>query len=270
MGTRLLSREQQDTISSFDKKMEEAAPILDELRNAISDSKEKLEGNVMFLHNSLTPNSDKTKQYNLFSLASESRNALEIGFNAGHSALIMLLANPELSITSVDIGTHRYARPCYRILRNHFPERVNVIFGDSQQVLPALRHNSKLFDLIHIDGSHNQSTANHDIHNALLLAVNNAYVVLDDTQKPHISELWECYSKRSNVILPKLNIHPCPNMANSKHDIGVFNGDYLLLGNVFMQKHESIKKEAAAAHKKKAMLKKKQKYRTRLRLFYTR
>lgn len=38
-----------------------------------------------------------SKRANLYSVAQACESALEIGFNAGHSALIMLTANPAIS-----------------------------------------------------------------------------------------------------------------------------------------------------------------------------
>ena len=54
-----------------------------------------------------------TKQMNLYKSAMEAKNILEIGFNAGHSCLLFLLANPESKITIFDICEHKYAKPCF-------------------------------------------------------------------------------------------------------------------------------------------------------------
>lgn len=91
------------------------------------------------------------KQEMLYHLAKNSNSVLEIGTYMGHSLLIMLLANPQLHITSVDL-VDTYARPSTDLLKTYFPKsKIEFIHGDSLDVLPSL---SKKFDLFHIDGHH--------------------------------------------------------------------------------------------------------------------
>ena len=94
------------------------------------------------------------KQKLLFDLAKKSTNILEIGTYMGHSLFIMLLANPNLHITTIDIdGT--YAIPSIEVLRKKFPNaNINFINKDS---LEAFNEIHDKFDLFHIDGHHENS-----------------------------------------------------------------------------------------------------------------
>ena len=103
------------------------------------------------------------KQDLLFQNAKKSTRALEIGTYMGHSALIMLLANPRIKLTCIDfddaiIHNVRYtcatsfSSPAIEVLRKHFPEsEIDFLNGDSLSILPSL---SGKFDFFHIDGTH--------------------------------------------------------------------------------------------------------------------
>ena len=90
---------------------------------------------------------------------------LEIGVNAGHSALLSLSANERLVYHGVDIGQHKYTDPCVRFLMQEFPGRVHIYFGDSREVLPylATHRQSEVFDIFHVDGGHTTELCRTDI-----------------------------------------------------------------------------------------------------------
>ena len=72
----------------------------------------------------------------------------------GHSLFIMLLANPNLNITTIDIDA-TYAIPSVEVLRKKFPNaNIKFIHKDSLQ---ALNEIDEKFDLFHIDGHHENS-----------------------------------------------------------------------------------------------------------------
>jgi hypothetical protein len=106
---------------------------------------ERLEGNI-FCRCGQTTYSEEfvAKQINMVALAREADArappqgpiALEVGFNSGFSAALLLLACPRLRLTCVDIGEHAYTKPCFESLAAIFPTRVNLLIGDSRAVLP--------------------------------------------------------------------------------------------------------------------------------------
>ena len=60
------------------------------------------------------------KQRNLFALAQEAQKVLEVGFNAGHSVGLMLLAHERLQVTAFDLAEHRYTKGCVEVGRRKF------------------------------------------------------------------------------------------------------------------------------------------------------
>ena len=91
------------------------------------------------------------KQKLLFELCKTNNKVLEIGSYMGHSILIMLLANPKIHVTAIDINDH-YAKPSLKYLQKKFPKsKINFINNDSIEALGSLKEN---FDLFHLDGAH--------------------------------------------------------------------------------------------------------------------
>jgi len=90
------------------------------------------------------------KQELLFNSVKTSENVLEIGTYMGHSLLIMLLSNPQLKITCIDIND-RFTLPAVNILNKYFNNVITFIHSDS---LTALKKINQNFDFFHIDGYH--------------------------------------------------------------------------------------------------------------------
>jgi hypothetical protein len=93
------------------------------------------------------------KQELLFDVVKSANNVLEIGTYMGHSLLIMLLANPALKITCIDISDE-YTGPAVNILNKYFNNAITFIHMDS---LTALKGCSQTFDFFHIDGRHDNN-----------------------------------------------------------------------------------------------------------------
>jgi predicted O-methyltransferase YrrM len=259
MEKRLLSHEQHQLITKFKKNMDEATDLFDKLLSTVKKTKAEFEGNIYYNHKTFTPLVDKTRQFNLAMMSQQSSNMLEIGFNAGHSAAIALLSNPNLKLTTVDIGRHSYVRPCYDVLREYFgDDRVQLLIGDSTTVLPAIRQHTQehAFDLILIDGSNDHHVVNDDIYHSLCLAGPYAYLILNDVQKPPLSDLWHYYTNSANMILPKLNVFPGPPHAPAYHAVGVVNTDRIIdVHNVYIEKskeiHVQIENDKKQKHRKR-------------------
>jgi predicted O-methyltransferase YrrM len=105
------------------------------------------------------------------------RNMLEIGFNAGHSANLILQANPHLHLTSYDIGDHEYTKIGKQYIDIMFPGRHTLVLGDSKVTVPK---DTKKYDAFFIDGGHDYETALADILNCKVLANQSAIVLVDD------------------------------------------------------------------------------------------
>lgn len=117
------------------------------------------------------------KQKLLYEVAKTCDSVLEIGTYIGHSALIMLLANPKLKLTTVDIMNH-LSLPATETLKKYFPEaEINFIHGNSLEVIPTL--NDK-YDMFHIDGNHDVDFVIEEFAKCKALSSSNLYKVIFD------------------------------------------------------------------------------------------
>lgn len=115
----------------------------------------------------------------LVELTKNATNVMEIGFNAGHSAEILLKYNPSLHLTSFDIGHHNYVPHAKEFIDHYYPERHILILGDSTKTVPEFK--DTIFDVIFIDGGNDYSVVNADLNNCKRFANSNTIVILDDT-----------------------------------------------------------------------------------------
>ena len=88
------------------------------------------------------------KQKMLFDTAKTSSNVLLICNYMGHIALIMLLANPNISITCIDTEDQQ---KYIHILEEHFQKKINFLSSSNQQETSSIISNlDNSFDFIHI------------------------------------------------------------------------------------------------------------------------
>jgi predicted O-methyltransferase YrrM len=156
---------------------------------------EPIEGNIFMRHHS-DHLSDVyvMKCNNLCNIAlnTQIRHGMEIGFNAGFSALLVLMSNPYMKLTCFDLGEHGYTRPCFAKLKDIFGDRIDIIYGDSMRTLPLHVSTRPLpYDVIHIDGGHSKEVAESDIRNCFQLTKMGTILVMDDTDFPELRTLWD-------------------------------------------------------------------------------
>lgn len=182
--------------------------ILTAISNICKKSNEIIEGNLITQQGDvdLLQLESIPKQTNLFILGKYSKNILEIGFNAGHSALILLISNPTSQITFFDICEHKYTLKCFQYLDKLFPNRMKLVSGDSTKTLPEFysANKNKEFDLIHIDGGHTSTIANLDFYNSYKMC--NGIMVFDDYWMPNLQELINYYQELD--LVSTVNLHP--------------------------------------------------------------
>ena len=108
--------------------------------------------------------------------------ALEIGFNAGHSAEILLENNESLTLTSFDLGIHDYVVPASKFIASKYPSRHELVLGDSTVTVPTYINENpgKQFDIIFIDGGHTYDIAKADVENCAMLSHSRTLVLVDD------------------------------------------------------------------------------------------
>ncbi len=119
---------------------------------------------------------------------------LEVGVNAGHSALLALSVNPRLQYYGVDLLAHAYTNECVDFLKGEFPGRVHLFPGDSREVLPWLaeRADEMAFDLYGIDGGHTDEVCLSDMTQCVRMAQGQKgrHLLLDDV---HASWIFDIY-----------------------------------------------------------------------------
>ena len=169
----------------WDPALEILSPHLDGLIKIIEQSAEPLEGNILFEHHESNFSNGFTKNFfpkrralTLFSLSQT--NLQEIGFNAGFSSLLMLLVNPDLRITALDLCEHKYTRPAYEYIRGIVGDRLKLIEGNSLITLPVI-NSFKEFSGFHIDGGHGIDIAEADLSTIINNARKNSVICFDDT-----------------------------------------------------------------------------------------
>jgi hypothetical protein len=112
------------------------------------------------------------KQELLFKSVKDAENVLEIGTYIGHSLLIMLLSNPQLKITCIDID-NRFTEPAVKVLNKYFNNVITFIHSDS---LTALKSLNQRFDFFHIDGHHSNDYISNEF--TLIQPLNNRTDIL--------------------------------------------------------------------------------------------
>ena len=170
------------------------------LNDIVVDSGESLEGGVFYwdrdsqYQGNLPAASLAPARRNLWRATRFKKRLLEIGVNAGHSALLALSANPTLLYFGVDINSHSYTAQCVKYLMVEFPDRVRYHPGDSREVLPYLAtHHAELdFDIFHVDGGHTDEVCRADISNCLRLANRGfgKHLLLDDINASWIFDVY--------------------------------------------------------------------------------
>ena len=117
------------------------------------------------------------KQKLLFEICKKNNKVLEIGSYMGHSILIMLLANPKMHITAIDINDH-YAKPSIKYLQKKFPKsKINFINNESIKALEGIKEK---FDLFHVDGAHEHEVISKEFLFCINLRKNKKLKILFD------------------------------------------------------------------------------------------
>jgi hypothetical protein len=169
------------------------------LEKIIKNSGEELEGNCFYYHLTLTRfPSLYNKQVNLVWCGAQARKRIfEVGFNAGHSSMLLLSGATSnlidnLEITISDYGSHRYTRPCLDYVQSLFPTvNFRYIEGDSRITLPLFLSNEGsthigTYDVVHIDGGHDDSCVYSDLSCGIALLKRGGILIIDDTNQQNI------------------------------------------------------------------------------------
>ena len=138
----------------------------------------------------------------LFCRLSFVKTVCETGFNAGHSSLLWLLANPNVKVYSFDLNRYECTEPMANYMKNRFPDRFTITFGDSTETLPKFRreHPDIKCDMMIIDGGHTVEVASADFENFYQMS-NKKNIVFYDNH-PDLYDLrqsWEVLKLRGKL-----------------------------------------------------------------------
>lgn len=176
------------------------------IKSIVDASGEHLEGNIFGWdkYDEYETELFLNKRLNLFQFSKNCRTIFEIGFNAGHSCLMYLLSNRTSQIQLFDIGLHAYTRPCFEYLNSEFPGRLKIIYGDSRITIPQflVDNPTRKFDMIHIDGGHEEPVVRADVLNIQHFATDNTVIISDDDDHPHIARINRHYFTQIPEALP--------------------------------------------------------------------
>ncbi len=183
---------------------------LTRLNAIVSRSGEPLEGNIFY------PDLDENfaesppaaalapARRNVWRAVRFKHRVLEVGVNAGHSALLALSANPKLEYYGVDILAHGYTVECVDFLKGEFPGRAHLFPGDSREVLPWLaeRGDEMNFDLYAIDGGHTDDVCLNDMTHCIRMAkgLKGRHLLLDDVHASWIFDIYCEFVARGDLM----------------------------------------------------------------------
>ena len=109
------------------------------------------------------------------------RTICEVGFNAGHSALLWLTASPNAKVVMFDLFKHVASPAGERVLRKYYNERLTIYKGASVRGLAQAFDDGVRCDLFSVDGSHHYPHAVLDVIASYFMTTTNASVFVDDT-----------------------------------------------------------------------------------------
>lgn len=148
---------------------------------------ERVEGNLIC---DITPRQWTIEQNiqkinNLQYLCKNKNKIIEIGVNACHSLLLMLLINPDAEYLLFDLNNHKYTEKTIEYIKKEFPNtKINIIYGNSIETINRyiLDNPNQLnsYDLIHLDGGHTEDIFSEDYNNSKKLITDNGVIIFDD------------------------------------------------------------------------------------------
>jgi hypothetical protein len=134
-------------------------------------------------------------------------NILEFGFNTGWSSALLLTMFPAVKVTSIEILKFNRASEGVKILKEKFPNRHDIVWGDSQIISKKVIKGSKKlptekYDLAFIDGGHSAPVVEKDIELSLHAGIKN--FVFDDAQLSDINLPMLAKSKNLKLVTEKI------------------------------------------------------------------
>lgn len=165
--------------TEFTNKLLENKHIFDELYQACNNTFEKYCGSYLFDGMKYEYCGRMyEKQQLLYDSVKNVNTVLEIGTYMGHSLLIMLLSNPNLKITCIDLYA-KYTKPAVAVLNKYFNNNITFLNGNSLDVLPKLKQK---FDFFHVDGKHKNLFITKEFNYIINLSTSSTLKIIFDDE----------------------------------------------------------------------------------------
>jgi hypothetical protein len=157
------------------------------ITNILEQVGEQVEGNLIcdIFPRNWTIHWNISKIKNVQYLCKNKTKIMEIGVNACHSLLLMLIINPDAEYLLFDLNYHRYTTHTIEYLKTQFPNtKINIVYGNSvetiKQYIAENPDQLNSYELIHLDGGHTEDIFSEDYNNVKKLIANNGTVIFDD------------------------------------------------------------------------------------------
>jgi len=169
--------------------------------------KGKVEGNYCYKHGTVLEEKTKPvkerswKRQYLREAVAGCKQGLEIGFNAGHSSAIILMANDQIILNSIDICRYKYTVNTARFMYKYWKGRFGFYAGSSQAVIK--KYDFPNLDFIHVDGGHGVADFYFDIDFCERNLKPGGKVVIDDAYLPDYMKYIGYKLQQKVFALPK-------------------------------------------------------------------
>ena len=163
------------------------------LGGAIRSTGEDLEGNICFFPRNhefeWSPPDPRlsAKRDALRRAVADRSDCVEVGFNAGHSATLLLSSNEQLRLTAVDSARSHYSKLCAELIGSWFPDRFEVFWGDRPEVLQDQWFRLQGADMVLIDGGQGSESLGEDLDRVVELTRTGTRIVVDDMLSPDVA-----------------------------------------------------------------------------------
>ncbi|GMI44597.1 hypothetical protein TrCOL_g6457 [Triparma columacea] len=141
---------------------------------------------------------DKVRLMKRLAQHEEVYTVCEVGFNAGHSALLWL-ASGVRRVLSFELGQYPYSAKAISWLSKRYSGRFQVVMGDSLESVPAFHKMwpEERCNLLFVDGGHRYQHATGDLENFRQMRNESFHFLLvDDTNQAEVAMAWRDYKDR--------------------------------------------------------------------------
>ncbi len=160
-----------------------------------------------------------------FIVKKQINSVLEVGTAIGYSAIMMVLANPNLKITSIERDKDRYLEAVKNIKKFNLEDRITLVFNDAFNV-----NLSDKFDLIFFDAAKGQNIRFFEKFERNLK--NNGFIITDNISFHGLTEKDESEIASRNVrgLVRKIKAYIDFLKANDEYAVSFLNiGDGLAI-----------------------------------------